>query len=142
MKTRDSNYKWNQEIPNKISDTEVLEYIQTKKISSEDLNDFKKLTGFTDEIIADWFDISVKTFRTYQKSNSNFSIQFEEKFLILSSLFKQGWEIFGSSQEFKNWLRKENFFFDEKAPLSFLNTISGIRYIENRLTAMEFGDNI
>lgn len=29
-----------------------------------------------------------------------------------------------------------------KAPLSFLDTISGIKWVDNRLTAMEYGENI
>jgi len=41
-----------------------------------------------------------------------------------------------------DWLSKENFFFDNKAPGSFLNKISGIKFTNDRLCAIEHGDNV
>ncbi|MDY8136909.1 hypothetical protein [Aquimarina sp. 2201CG5-10] len=40
------------------------------------------------------------------------------------------------------YLENENLFFDNSKPLSYLQFISGIRYVSGRLTAMEYGDNI
>ena len=59
----------------------------------------------------------------------------------LKSLFKHGIEIFGNEENFVKWLKSENFFFDKKAPIEFLNTDVGIEYIDNRLTGLEYGDN-
>ncbi len=61
---------------------------------------------------------------------------------LLLSLFKHGSEILGSSDAFNKWLNEENFYFDGKAPVSYLNTVDGIKFVESRLTAMEYGDNI
>ncbi|MEZ4822026.1 MAG: antitoxin Xre/MbcA/ParS toxin-binding domain-containing protein [Ignavibacteria bacterium] len=30
----------------------------------------------------------------------------------------------------------------KKSPITFLNTITGIRFVNDRLTAMEYGDNV
>jgi uncharacterized protein (DUF2384 family) len=50
--------------------------------------------------------------------------------------------VFGSSQSFKNWLFKENLLLFNKKPSHFLKSVSGIRLIDDRLTGMEYGDNV
>jgi uncharacterized protein (DUF2384 family) len=45
-------------------------------------------------------------------------------------------------EEFERWLNQENFYFDNKRPVAFMNTITGIKFIDDRLTAMEHGDNV
>jgi uncharacterized protein (DUF2384 family) len=52
-----------------------------------------------------------------------------------------GIEVFGTKEKFEQWLNTENFFFDKKSPVSFLNTVTGIRFVNDRLTAIEYGDN-
>ncbi|WP_245826382.1 MbcA/ParS/Xre antitoxin family protein [Spirosoma rigui] len=44
--------------------------------------------------------------------------------------------------EFDQWLNRKNFFFDNKSPNSFLNTVTGVRFVDDRLTALEHGDNV
>jgi uncharacterized protein (DUF2384 family) len=66
----------------------------------------------------------------------------KEQVLLLLSLIKHGVEVFGSVKEFDNWLNAENFYFDNKSPVTFLNTITGMKFIDDRLTAMEYGDNV
>ncbi len=65
----------------------------------------------------------------------------KEKLLLLISLYKQGEKVFGSKEEFNDWLEKPNFHFNNKRPVDFFKTISGIRYIEDRLTGILYGDN-
>jgi uncharacterized protein (DUF2384 family) len=48
----------------------------------------------------------------------------------------------GSKDRFNQWLTAKNFLLDGKAPVSFLSTVTGIRFIDDRLTAMEYGDNV
>jgi uncharacterized protein (DUF2384 family) len=55
---------------------------------------------------------------------------------------KHGIHVFGTAAAFEEWLNKGNFYFDNKLPVSFLNTITGIKFIDDRLTAMEYGDNV
>ena len=61
---------------------------------------------------------------------------------MLFALFKHGTDVFGSTKDFNDWLNNENFFFDGKPPAGYLKTITGIRYVDRRLTAMEYGDNV
>jgi len=60
----------------------------------------------------------------------------------LISLFKHGVEVFGTQENFCNWLIANNFYLDNDTPMNYLKTISGIRLIEDRLTGIEYGDNV
>ncbi len=129
-------------VPSHISDGEILHFLYSTDINWQHVNAIKTLTDFNDDIISDWLNISVKTFREYKKPQSTFKENVKEQVLLLLSLIKHGVDIFGSMKEFENWLNQENFYFDNKSPVSFLNTITGIKFIDDRLTAMEYGDNV
>ena len=60
---------------------------------------------------------------------------------IPTDLLKHGIEVFGTEEDFKRWLNTINFFFDKKAPVEFLNADDGIKFIDDRLTGIEYGDN-
>jgi uncharacterized protein (DUF2384 family) len=66
----------------------------------------------------------------------------KEHIILLLSLIKHGTQVFGSKDGFDQWLTTGNFFLDSKTPVTFLNTVTGIRFIDERLTAMEYGDNV
>ena len=140
---QDSNLKLLDEIPGRISDIEVLNLLKTKNINCNYVTIIKDYTSLKDDLISDWLNISVKTFRNY-KSNQDIVLKenTQEHLVLLLSLFKHGIEIFGSKEDFYIWLNTENFFLDNDIPINYLKTISGIRLVENRLTGIEYGDNI
>ena len=116
--------------------------LYTTTINWKHVESIKQLNNSKDDIIAGWLNISVKTFREYKKCKSIFKENVQEKILLILSLFKHGITTFGSVKEFMNWLNQENFYFYNKSPASFLYTVTGITFIDDRLTAMEYGDNI
>lgn len=129
-------------VPKNINDSEILHLLYSADINWQYLNALKTYTDFKDDTISDWLNISVKTFREYKKPQSSFKENVKEQVLLLLSLIRHGVDVFGSVKEFDTWLNQENFFFDNKAPISYMNTITGIRYIDDRLTALEYGDNV
>jgi uncharacterized protein (DUF2384 family) len=131
-----------QGIPGHINDGEILYLLHNTDINWKYINAIKTLTDFNDEVLSAWLNISVKTFREYKKPKSTFKENVKEQVLLLLSLIKHGNEIFGSVKEFDRWLHRENFYFNNKRPASFMNTITGINFIDDRLTAMEYGDNL
>lgn len=131
-----------EEVPGHISDAEILHLLYSTDITWKHVNALKTLTDFNDEVLADWLSISVKTFREYKKPQSTVKENVKEQVLVLLSLVKHGMSVFGSMKEFENWLHQENFYLDFKPPISFLNTITGIKFIDDRLTALEYGDNV
>jgi putative toxin-antitoxin system antitoxin component (TIGR02293 family) len=130
------------EIPSTITNGGVLAFLQTKSVDSRHINAIKRMTNFNDDEISDWLNISVKTFRHYRKPEIEIKDNIKEHVLLLLSLMKHGCNVFESNKRFDEWLNTPNFFFDKKKPSSFLNTVTGIMYVDDRLTAMEYGDNI
>ncbi len=130
------------EIPIGLSDTEVLQILRNEKIGSDHIQKVKELTNLPDQILSKWLEISVRTFRTYKGPSLELKENIKEKVILLISLFKHGEDVFGNSDNFNKWLSTENFFLDGSKPINLINTISGIRFIDDRLTAMEYGDNI
>ena len=132
----DGEYPWI------VNDSEVLTYLQTNQIDSKHVNFLKKISGYTDDILSGWLDVSVKTLRSYKTTEIQLKDTIKERVLLLISLMNHGIAVFGTNTKFDQWLNTGNYFFDGKAPASFLNTITGIRFVNDRITAMEYGDNV
>ena len=128
-------------IPSRVDAGKTLGLIKTGNVGPQHLQAIKNITAFNDEKISDWLDISVKTYRLYKKPHSIIKARIKEHAVMALSLIKHGIEVFGSSENFLDWLQKENFFFDKKAPIDFMDTNSGIKFIDDRLTALAYGDN-
>lgn len=128
-------------IPSKIDTNRTLQLIKSGQSTRKYFGMLKTLTNEDDEEISDWLDISVKTFRSYKNTQKVTKSALTEHVIMLISLFKHGQEIFGSYLDFKGWLGKENYYFERRSPIQFMDSISGIKFIDDRLTAMEFGDN-
>ncbi|RYM34848.1 DUF2384 domain-containing protein [Brumimicrobium glaciale] len=140
MSTKEHPYKI-EEAPATVSDVEMVYYVNSVNIASREFKFFKKLARKTDKIISEWFNISEKTFQNYKNLKTEISMPFKEKFLLLVSLYKKGELVFGSKEAFNHWLETPNFQFNNTPPVEFFKSISGIRYIEDRLTGIEYGDN-
>jgi len=140
MKGKEYEYKI-ESTPAMVSEAQVLYYMNTLKIDTREFKFFKSLAQKTDKIISEWFNVSEKTFQNYKNMKTQISIPFKEKFLLLVSLYKQGEMVFGSKEAFIDWLDTPNFHFDNHPPVDYFKSISGIRFIEDRLVGMEYGDN-
>lgn len=130
------------DIPSQLNDNEVVTYVRQQDIGWKHILSLQQLTGFRDEIISEWLNISVRTLRTYKNPGSTLKQNLKEQVVLLISLMNYGSDVFGSSSAFENWLLTPNFFFDRQPPLSYLNTVAGIRFVNDRLIAMEHGDNV
>jgi len=128
-------------IPARIKTTEVLNLINSGIINSKYLSVLKHFSNFSDDIISNWLNINVKTYRSYKKADSTIKADIQEHTVMLLALIKHGIDVFGSKNDFSEWLETENFHFWKKKPIEYLNTISGIMFVDNSLTGMEYGDN-
>ncbi|MBC6427366.1 MAG: DUF2384 domain-containing protein [Ekhidna sp.] len=129
-------------IPDRVTDTQVLHLLHSEVMSKMQVQVFKNYTQLEDETLSDWLNISVKTFRNYKKTDTELKENIKERIILLISLFKHGKEVFGTTDQFISWMNIDNPFFDYSKPIDYLNTITGIRFINDRLTAMEYGDNV
>ncbi|MEM9834684.1 MAG: MbcA/ParS/Xre antitoxin family protein [Bacteroidota bacterium] len=129
-------------IPQRINDIDILLYLQTREVNWEYVQTLKESTQIKDELLSYWLNMNVKTFRSYKKPDQEINASTKEHVLLLLSLMQHGKSVFGTVAKFQEWLGKDNFFFDNKPPEEYLKTITGIRFVDNRLTAMEYGDNV
>src|SRR5215469_8665474 len=118
-------------IPSRLDTNTTLRMVKANQIGAQHLQAIKDLTALNDEKISDWLDISVKTFRSYKKPNANIKARIKEHAVLTLSLIKHGIEVFGTTEAFAKWLEKENFYFDKKAPIEFMDTYSGIKFIDD-----------
>jgi len=131
-----------QNIPERISDSEVLHMLKSENINGEYISYVKEFSKINDEILSEWFNINVKTFRSYKKQDTILKENLQEQVVLLISLYKHGIEVFGEVEDFNKWLDTENFFLENSKPITYLKTVTGIRFVDDRLTAMEYGDNV
>jgi uncharacterized protein (DUF2384 family) len=66
----------------------------------------------------------------------------KERVVHILVLLKHGLFVFETPEALRKWLRTPNFMLEKRPPLYYLDTITGIMFINDRLTAMEYGDNV
>lgn len=102
-----------------------------------------RVVGLNDTVLADWLNITTRTLRNYKNNNELvLKDNLKEHIILIIALYKHGVEVFETNEKFEQWLATENLLLDHKKPVAFLDTISGIRFIDNRLTALEYGENV
>lgn len=129
-------------IPKELRASWVVSYLSTDKFTPRHVKILRTKTNAGDKRLSSILSIAPKTFVSYTKDVSKIKIDTKEHILLLISLLKHGADVFGSEDGFNNWLDTKNVFLDNKNPLDLLNTISGIRFVDDRLVAMEYGDNV
>lgn len=130
------------QVPARMDQTQILYFLKSHSLTNKHVLAIKAFDDFTDAMLSYWLNVSEKTVRNYVLPATTFKENTQEHIVSLLSLFKHGKNVFASKSKFADWLDKENFFFDGDKPSTYLNTISGIKFVDDRLTAMEFGDNV
>lgn len=134
--------RWLDSIPDQVNESEVEYVLQKKQVSWKHVQALKDLSQYNDEVLAGWLNLSVRTFRDYRKPATILKENVREQVILLLTLIKHGIKVFGSASDFYTWLHTRNFYFNNQLPAGFLNMVTGIRFVDERLTAMEFGDNV
>jgi putative toxin-antitoxin system antitoxin component (TIGR02293 family) len=129
-------------IPARVTPSLVLGSIGKKRFDRRYFIAFKHLSTLPDTELADKLNINVKTLRRYRNHTVEVKKPLQEHVIILASLLKHGLEVFGDKEKLTEWLTKKNLLLDGNSPIDFLDTISGIQFVEDRLIAIEYGDNV
>lgn len=131
------------EIPNSpLNEDKILNILYSGLLDNQSISFLKDFTKFNDHFISGLLNISIKTLKNYSVVGALLKTQLEkEHWIKILSLFKHGEEVFGDKDLFIEWLNEDNYYFDNKTPIHFLDTTSGIKLIDNQLTGMQYGDN-
>ena len=113
----------------------VVNYLEKNKFNSGHVRVLRAKANTSDKILSSLLNLAPKTFVSYTKDISKTKVDTKEHILI--SLLRHGSEVFGSEEGLSHWLDGKNVFLDNRKPIEFLNTISGIRMIDDRLVAIE-----
>lgn len=108
-------------------------------LSTKAFYDIVMLTGIKKEELAEIFHTTMKTIMRYTQSEKNLDITASEQALKIIALFKQGNELFGDIQSFRNWLAKPQYGLGRLIPFQLLQTSSGIDLISDELSRIEYG---
>lgn len=106
------------------------------------INQLNKVSSKYSLSINDWADImgiSTKSIQRYQQQGNMLSATQTEFVLKIEQLYKIGYEVFGSTESFKQWLHKPAYSLGSKIPADILNTISGINLVINQVMRIAHG---
>ena len=130
------------DIPEVNDFTNVYFYVNNYTIDQKYIQYLDELSNLKDEIISKWLNITTRTYRNYKTKDVSLKDNTKEQIVLLISLYKHGLDVFTTKEDFEHWLTTPNILLDNKAPMDFLDTVSGLKFIDNRLTAIEFGENV
>jgi len=111
-----------------------------KGLSAKAALDFIWLSGFSHDEFQETFKTTVKTIQNYATRNLSLDAALSEKLLKSFALFDKGVEIFGTADSFHRWLNKPAYGLGFQVPMLLMDTITGIKLIEEELIRIEFGD--
>jgi putative toxin-antitoxin system antitoxin component (TIGR02293 family) len=114
---------------------------QSKKgLNAKAALDFLSLSGFTQDEFQETFKTTVKTIQNHVTRELTLDAALSEKLLKSFALFDKGTLIFGSANAFHQWLNTPAYGLGNQLPFDLMDTITGIRLIEEELIRIEFGD--
>lgn len=95
--------------------------------------------GLQKQVLANLLGLDPRTIDNYRKQGKNFPALEGELLLKITQLFKVGEEVFGGVEAFREWLNASSEAFDQRKPLSFLNTSTGVVLVQQALMRIAYG---
>lgn len=141
MKTYEKSYQLMQQLPSPMSNQYIIQQILAGTIDCTYMQAIKDISNLSDAILSSLLDVTPKTLKTYINGTSKFKESTQEQILLLLNLYKHGIHVFSSEINFQQWLERPNFYLDQKKPIEFLVSKSGISFIDDQLTAIQYGEN-
>lgn len=90
-------------------------------------------------LLSELMEISESTFFRWKNNKKKVEGKYAERLSELVNLFTSGEEVFEAKELFLEWLNTPNLHLEMKLPLSHLDNIPGIRYINHLLDKIEYG---
>lgn len=74
-----------------------------------------------------------------KKEHEKLPIKVAEHTLFIKKLYELGVKIFGNTERFNEWMKTPNPVLGNEIPKTFLDTITGIMFLENKLNEIAHG---
>ena len=97
------------------------------------------ITPFTENEWLVILELSAKTLNRYKMENRYFKTLHSEKIMEVAEVSREGLEIFGSVEAFKQWLHASNYALGNRKPLDLLKDSYGKELVLSELTHINHG---
>ena len=108
-------------------------------LDAQAITDFRERAQLSKEVMAALLHITPKTIDNMKVKHKKVEAVQAEILLSLIRLFSRGEQLFGSIDEFKDWLGFSQPALEMQPPNKFLFSITGIRLVEECLERIEQG---
>ncbi len=96
-------------------------------------------SGMQKQVLANLLGLDPRTIDNYRKQGRNFPSLEGELLLKITQLFKVGEEVFGGVGAFRDWLDVSSEAFDQRKPMTFLRTSTGVALVQQALLRIAHG---
>lgn len=107
-------------------------------VSKKSLVSLAKQISLTIQELAGIMHISERTLQRYTPTTL-IKTEHAEKAIELARLYQRGTEVFGTMDNFNDWMKTPNYTLNGEAPLSLLDTSIGFELILQTLGRIEYG---
>ena len=108
-------------------------------LDAQAITTFREHAQFSKEVMAGLLHVTPKTIDNMKAKHKKVGAVQAETLLSLIRLFSRGEQLFGSVDEFKDWLGFPQPALEMQPPNKFLFSITGIRLVEECLERIEQG---
>jgi len=118
---------------------DIVTLIEQSKagVAKADVLAFQKQTRLTNEQLARFLHINVRTWQGYSPEDI-LKPAVSERVLAVAQLFAKGIEFMGA-EKFLHWMRRSNRALGDKIPMELLDTQFGIQLLTDELGRIEHG---
>ncbi len=109
-----------------------------KGLPKKVLDNLAKLMGFTSKQTADILNLSERTLQRYDEKTL-LDKKSTEHTILIAELYESGIGLFKSADKFNGWMNYPNLTFQNKKPIELLDTIYGIKLVQDEVNRLRHG---
>ena len=122
-----------------VKDNLQLVHLRDEGVDVQYFRNLQDYASLPKADLAHFVGVDPTTVDNYRKNNKKFTGDSAEKLLKLHRLFALGEELFGSTDEFTDWLHMPSPGLEGQKPVELLHSITGIGEIEKQLNRIIHG---
>ncbi|MGV3764219.1 type II RES/Xre toxin-antitoxin system antitoxin [Parapedobacter sp.] len=122
-----------------FTDRLMITTIIQRGLSYRFFEKIQHITPFTEHEWAVFLELSTKTLNRYKMENRHFKTLHSEKIMELAEVTREGLEIFGDTELFKQWLHTANYALGNRKPMDLLKDSYGKELVLKELTHINHG---